>query len=321
MSNDQNGSDPQIGHNIKTVDYAAEEAARLEREYAHFERALEELIEDGKKKQQAGEVVSDEDALKIGAVIKRFRDLRVRLSDTHKVEKEPHLRRGQAVDAHFNALEEIIQPDDKKQRRLKPGWIDILQGMIDAYQAEKERKERERLENIRREEQRKLEAARAKEARLAREAAQAAIAAAEAAAAAARARAPAKIEEKKAEAVQLQQQANEAASAVEAASAKVETAMEQATEARVDTFARSADLVRARGTADDGAGVLLTTAKENYALLMDRDKLDDASKILLFDHFTDPEVEKALRGWAKATQYRKPMPGCEIGSKTKGVTR
>lgn len=310
-----------IGHNTQTVDYAAEEALRLEREYAHFERALEELIEDGKKKQAAGSVISDEDALKIGAVIKRFRDLKARLTDTHKVEKEPHLRRGQAVDAHFNALEEIIQPDDKKQRRLKPGWIDILQGMIDAYQAEKERIERERLENIRREEQRKLEAARAEEQRLARVAEAAAAAAAEAEAAAVRARAPAKVEEKKVAAVELKQQANQAAAAAETASAKVETTMEQATAARVDSFAKSSDLVRTRGTADDGAGVLLTTAKENYAYLTDRKKLDDAAKLTLFEHFNDAEVEKALRGWAKATRYEKPMVGCEIGQKNKGVTR
>jgi chemotaxis protein histidine kinase CheA len=308
-----------IGHNTQTVDYAADEAARLEKEYLGLERSLNELIEDGKK--QPGEIDDDASALKIGAVIKRFRDLRERADQARIVEKEPHLRRGQAVDAFFNALKEIIQPEDKKQRRLKPGWIDRLQGIIDSYQAEKERKERERLENIRREEQRKLEEARAEEQRLAREAEATAAAAAEAAAAAARARSPERIEEKTAAAAELQQAANQAASAVEAASAKVETVMESATESRVDTFAKSADLVRTRGTAEDGAGVLLTTAKESYAFLLDRSKLDDASKLVLFEHLTDPEVEKALRGWAKATRYEKPMPGCEIGRKNKGITR
>lgn len=308
-----------IGHNTQTVDYAAEESARLEREYIGLTNSLEELIAEGKK--LPGEVDSDDAALRIGAVIKRFRDLDSRVEGVRVLEKEPHLRKGDAVQAFFKSMREIIQPEDKKTRRLKPGWIDRLQGVIDSYQAEKERKERERLENIRREEQRKLEAARAEQERLAREAEQAAIAAAEAAAAAARARAPAKIEEKKAEAVQLQQQANEAASAVEAATTKVETTMEQATEARVDTFASSPDLVRTRGTADDGAGVLLTTAKESYAYLLDRKLLDDKSKLALFEHLNDAEVEKALRGWAKATRYEQPMPGCEIGRKNKGVTR
>jgi dTMP kinase len=308
-----------VGHNTQTVDYAADEAVRLEKEYLGLERSLNELIEDGKK--QPGEIDDDAAALKIGAVIKRFRDLRERADQARVIEKEPHLRRGNAVDAFFNSLKEIIQPEDKKQRRLKPGWIDRLQGIIDAYQTAKENKERERLENIRREEQRKLEEARAEEQRLAREAEIAATAAAEAEAAAARARAPAKIEEKVAAAVELKQQANAAASAAEAAAAKVETTMEQATEARVDTFAKSADLVRTRGTADDGAGVLLTTAKESYAFLLDRNKLDAPSKLALFEHLTDAEVEKALRGWAKATRYEQPMPGTEIGRKNKGITR
>lgn len=310
---------PAIGHNTQTVDYAKEETARLEREYGWLDLSLNELIAEGEKRPD--EMTSDEEALKNGAIIKRFRDLDAKLEALRVTEKEPSMRKGNAIQAWFMAKREIIQPDDKKQRRLKPGWIDRLQAGIDNWQTAKENKERERLANIRREEQRKLEEARLEQERATRVANEAAAAALEAEAAVARARNPEKIEEKTIAAVELQKSANQAASAVEAATAKVQTSMETATEARVGTFAKSSDLVRTRGNTEEGGGVLLTTAKENYAILMDREKLDNASKLLLFAHLTDAEVEKSVRSFAKATQYRTPMPGCEIGQKTKGVTR
>jgi hypothetical protein len=38
-------------------------------------------------------------------------------------------------------------------------------------------------------------------------------------------------------------------------------------------------------------------------------------------YFTDFELDKALRAWAKATGHKVPMPGAEIGFRNKGVTR
>jgi hypothetical protein len=43
------------------------------------------------------------------------------------------------------------------------------------------------------------------------------------------------------------------------------------------------------------------------------------SKLLPF--FTDAEIEKALRQWAKTTGHREKMSGAEIGFRNAGVTR
>ena len=67
-----------------------------------------------------------------------------------------------------------------------------------------------------------------------------------------------------------------------------------------------------------GDGVLLTLAKEDYAYVVDRTKLDADEAV---SYFTDKEIEKALRGWAKTTNHNQPMDGAEIGKKNKGVTK
>jgi hypothetical protein len=52
--------------------------------------------------------------------------------------------------------------------------------------------------------------------------------------------------------------------------------------------------------------------------------MTDRSKIdleLLRPYFTDAEIEKALRGWAKSTGHRIAMEGAEIGHRNKGSVR
>jgi myosin heavy subunit len=300
----------------RAPDFARLETLRLVDEYKGFSNTLLELSDEADK--VPDEITSDDEALKTGAIIKRFRDLSERLENTRAIEKEPHLRRGNAVDSFFNGLKKIIAAGDKNERRVNPGWIDKLQAKINAYQDAKEARERARLEAERiaaqkafEEAQRKAEAERQAAARLAAEAEQRRLEAE-------RARAPAKIEEKTAAAQEAAQSATAAETAAFQSDAVAEQSRDAATEARLATYVKPADIVRTRGITEQGAGVTLTKAKENYAEVVDRSLLD-ATK--LFPYFSDAEVEKALRGFAKATQYREQMAGAEIGTRTKGVTR
>jgi len=102
------------------------------------------------------------------------------------------------------------------------------------------------------------------------------------------------------------------------AGVEAQTALDRAEDARIATLAKPADMTRLRGNDQSGAGVTLTTAQEPYALLTDRALVD---MNMLRPFFTDAEIEKALRGWAKTTGHRVKMPGAEIGHRNKGVTR
>ena len=304
-----------IGGN-QTPDYAKIESIRLSDEYKGFKNTLEELAAEAAKTPE--EIEDDPTALIAGGIIKRFRDLKERMENTRAVEKEPHLRRGNAVDAFFNGLKKLIQPEEKSERRTSPGYIDILQGKINAHQDRKEALERERLEResieaarIAREAQEKVERERREAARLEIEAEQRRVEAE-------RARAPAQIEQKAEVAQQASQAASGQAGAVAGAEIEAEQAMDRAQEARVATFAKPADIVRTRGVTADGGGVTLTKAKESFAYVTDRDALN---KDKLWNSFTDEQIEMALRKWARATGHNEKMEGAEIGWRSKGVTR
>lgn len=306
-----------IGHN-NPPDYAKIETARLVDEYRGLTNTLTELV--GEIDLIPAVINDDPTALKAGGLIKRFKDLRERMEQTRVVEVEPHLRRQNAINAFFNGLRKIIQPDDKVERRVKPGHIDVLQGRIDAHQERKEAAERERLrleqlerDRIAREAREKAEREAAEAARLKREAEQRA-------AEAERARAAVQIAAKAEAAKAAAAEAAKADAAAVAATLAAEQAAESATEARIATLAKPQDIVRTRGVTEQGAGVTLTTAKESYAYVTDRRLLaKHADK--LFVHFTDSEVEKALRAYAKATHYDEPLDGAEIGWRRKGITR
>lgn len=303
------------GHN-EAPDFAKMETERLVDEYQGLVRTLDELVAEVGRAPDM--IEDDQTALRVGGLIKRFRDLHGRLENTRAVEKEPHLRRGNAVDAFFNGHKKKIQPDEKNERRTSPGQIDILQGRINAHQDRKEAAERARLAReaaetarLAREAQDKADRARREEERLRLEAE-------ERQREADRARAPAQVEKKQEAAIQASQEVGAQAGAAIGAEIEAQQAIDAAQEAHIATLAKPADIVRTRGVTEDGAGVTLTKAKESYAYVVDATKLD---QVKLFPYFTDAEVEKALRAFAKATQYREKMDGAEIGWRTKGVTR
>lgn len=280
-------------------DYAQHETERLAKDYVGLTDSLADLKAEAEAFPRG--VNDDAEALARGAVIKKLRDLDSRAEGVRVLEKEPHLRRGNAVDAFFGVIRDQI---GRRVRTAKPGLIDMLQGDINEYQERKIAAERARQEAERRETE-----------RLAREAAEqarkAAAEAAERAAAADRAR--------KAE-TQLARQA-EARAAAEAsalADADARKRAELAEEARLAALQPVAEIARVRGSDQSGAGVTLTVAKEPYAQLVDRNKVNME---MLRPYFTDAEIEKALRGWAKATGHRVAMEGAEIGHRNKGVTR
>jgi len=255
--------------------------------------------------QEMPEIVSsDADALMIGALIKNLRDQDNRLEAFREAEKQPFLRGGNAVDNFFHSLRDKIARRKKGDRSVKPGAIDILQGRIDVWQEQKRLAERARLEAER------LEAARIareEQARLrkALEEAEAARLAAE------RAR---KEETKAAKAALADAQALAAAHA----KALADLAAEKAKDAVMATEVSNADIVRVRGDGTNGAGVMLTSRQEGYAILIDRALIDmDA----LRPYFTDFEIEKALRGWAKANGHKVQMSGADVGLRQIGVTR
>jgi hypothetical protein len=193
---------------------------------------------------------------------------------------------------------------DKKDRKAAAGATDILQARIDAYQEQKLAEERARREAEERAERERAYKAQAEADRLAREAA-------DKQAAAERARKVETQAAKSAEAARAAEQASIAAT-------QAAQAAEKAEDARIATLAKPADLTRVRGNDQSGAGVTLTTAQEPFALLTDRNKVNLE---MLRPFFTDAEIEKALRGWARTTGHRVKMDGAEIGFRNKGVTR
>lgn len=298
-------------------DYAKIETERLADEYQGLTNTLADIAAEAEAAIPAG-VNDDPTALRLGGIIKRFRDLGARMENTRVVEVEPDLRRMNAKNAFFNGLKKLIQPAEKMERRTSPGWIDKLQALIDGHQARKEAAERERLERERIERETVARQAREKADREAEVARKAEREAAEAQASADRARNEDIRKEKQRIADGAADAAATKAAAAKAAESTAATATEAATDARIGTLVTPQDIVRTRGVTEEGAGVTLTTGKEPYAHVVDRTLLNAAK---LFPYFNDKEVEKALRAYAKATNHNEPMDGAEIGWKRKGITR
>lgn len=283
-------------------DYAQQVTERIASEYAEIGNTLESLLEEAR--QMPSRVDDDQTAVSIGALIKRLRDVDSRAESVRTLEGEPYLRGKNAVDSFFFALRDKIGRRNKSDRSAKPGAIDILQARINDYQERKIAEERARLEAERREQERVAREAAQKAFREAEEAAQRALAVE-------RAR---KVETQAAR----QAEADAQQRAADIARAEAQRAADLAEEARLATLVKPAEIARVRGSDQSGAGVTLTVAKESYAILTDRTKVNLE---MLRPYFTDAEIEKALRGWAKATGYRIAMDGAEIGHRNKGVTR
>ena len=312
-------TDRGIGDN-RAPDYAKMEQERLLSEYQGYPNTLAEIAEEAKALDEPipDDENADATALRCGALIKRFRDLDRRIEETRVVEVEPHLRRKNAADALFNGWRKMIQGLTPQERRTNPGWIDKLQARINAHQDRKEAKERARLEAERRERERLARETEEKARKDREEAERLAREAEERRKAAERARKPETIEQKTQEAEQIGAFAGAADEKATVSQIAAEQARDQAQESRIASLAKPADIVRTRGVTESGAGVTLTKAKEKYAYVVDRTKLNFA---LLAPYFSDGDVEKALRAWARATNHSIQMEGAEVGERTKGVTR
>lgn len=297
MSNDDLINPRAVVGSNQAPDYARQVTDQMARDYAALDQSITALLEEARGKPT--DVNDEQTALDLGALIKRLADADRRTEAFRVAEKEPHLRAANAVDSFFFALRDKLGRRNKNDRSAKPGAMDILQARVNAF-----------LDRKRMEEQARRDREAAEAARIAREAQEKAyheqVAAEEARLAAERARKAETKEEKGAVAAVAEEKAS--ALAAEAAIATV-----RAQDAHIATLAKPADMVRTRGD-----GVLLTQARENYAIMVDRTKLDMAK---LWPFFTDAEVEKALRGWAKTTGYNQPMDGAEIGNRQKGVVR
>jgi hypothetical protein len=285
----------QIGDNTQTIDYAAEEIARLQQDYAHIPTSVQELRDEA-----AAIALPINDTDTKGAVmslIKRMRDQAKAIIGIHELEKAPHYRRGQGVDQFFFGLHEILA---KRNPRDKAGLADTLNAALTDYDnrilaAEMERR-RQEAERLRREAEAKAkteaEAIRkAEEARLAAE----------------RARKAETQEAKGKLADWVEQQA--AAIAAEAT-----TAHDKAEEAYINTFAKPADIMRTRGT----DGTLGTMKQEPYAEIVDAAKLQME---LLWPFISIDAKEKALRSWARTTGHKVQMEGAAIGFRNKSQVR
>lgn len=266
------------------ADYLAEK-------YAPFFNDAAALLEEARA--LPAKIEDKETRAKFPPLIKRFRDLKAKFDTFHETEKAPFFRGGQACDQKFFGI------IDKLARRTKannPGASDILLARLTDYDNRvlAEEQERRRLEA--QEALRKAQAAEAERLRLEQEAA-------ERAAEAERARKP-ETKEAKQEVAQT--------AAQEAMGGRVDAtvALQQAEAAHINTLAKPADIMRDRG--EDGT--MSTMAQETYAEVDDYEKLDGA---VLWPFVGAKEKEKALRAWAKTTDFRKPMTGAKVGRRNR----
>lgn len=303
---------PSIGHNIgdQDVDHGQEVIERLRIDYRPLLREVAETIAEADKLPAV--VNSDDELNSVAKIIQRFRDLYGRLESFRKTEKEPYLRKGEAVDQVFMAEQDKISARKKGDT---PGVANELQARNTAYLQRKEDEERQRREEIARkarEEAAAIEKAQAEERRKA-EAAR--VAADEAAAKAARARNADNIKAAEEAAAAARKAAAEATAAAEAMNQTVVNAQQNAIDASIETNRSAADLARTRGE-----GTLSTLKMEGYAEIKEGEghKLDAK---LLWPYVPAKAREQALSAWAKANDYAVQMDGAIIGKRRKGVTR
>ena len=276
---------------------AARVTEYLERDYRSLTEEIDKLLAEARD--LPTEVSTEHDATTIGLVIKKLREADGRAESYRETEKAPHRLSAEAVDSFFFRLRERLARRNPRDHKQKPGAADVLQARVNDFlerkrieEEDRRRREAEETARIAREAQEKADrgAREAEEKRLAAD----------------RARKPENIAARTAEAEVAEKAAQDAA--VEA-----QMASQSAQDARIATFAKPAELARTRGD-----GVLLTQARQPYAIVTDRGALDREK---LWPFFTDAEIEKALRAWARTTGHSQPMPGAEIGFERKGVTR
>lgn len=291
------GNNPPLARSIaaETGDFAQVVTGFLEEEYRQYPEQLNALMEAAEALPQT--ITSQEDKEATATVVKQFRDLNAKFEAFQKKEKQPYLRGGQAVDQFFFGMMDKIA---RRARGNRAGAADTLLGRITDYDnrklaEERERRQREADERARiaREAQQKADQER-REAEERRQAAE-------------RARTAANRAARASEAQEAEQRAS-------AAHVEATVTSAQAEESHIATLAKPADLMRNRGN----DGTLTTVQQEKYAEVDDRTALD---KEKLWPFLTFDAVEKALKAWAKNTDYNVQMDGARIGRRNKSVVR
>lgn len=287
-----------IGHNKSLPYLIAEEAdlpqkvsEYLTEEYSKLSARVKDLLDEAR---ELPHVIEDDDVMgRYAKLIKGFRDLTKEIESHHAKEKAPYFRSAQSADNFFFTLWGKCMRRGKGE---KAGAADVLQSRLEDYNQRKLAAERARREAEERRLRREAEEARQAEIAAARKAEEDRLAAE-------RARKPETIESKTAVADVSEQVAAQA-------SADADLAVSKAQEARADAAARPADMVRAR--VDDGPTVTMGT--ETYATVEDYDLLD-IMKLRPF--IAQDALDKALRAWAKTTNFNVQMPGAVIGRRPK----
>lgn len=267
----------------------------LRDEYRQWPITGEELLTEARALPK--EITDAETKAKAASLVKRLRDLKSKLEAMHAREKEAYYRGGQAVDQFFFGW---IAKLFKRNRNDNAGAGDVLLARITTYDNRVLAEEQERRDAEAAEARRVLQAAQAKREQEEREAE-------ETRQAAERARKP-EIKEAKVEAAAQQENVASAARVEES------VALQAAEAAHVQTLAKPAEIMRTR--TDDGT--LTTMAQEGYAELVDKDVLELEP---LRPHLKPADLEKALRQYAKSTDYKKPLKGASIGRRNKSVVR
>lgn len=285
---------PGPDHNM-APDNAKLETERLTADYAELQRSVTDALDETRR--LPPEVI-DEDTQSIYAgVIKRLRDLATRVEGIRELEKEPYLRRGNAVDAFFGNLFRKLTAKNKTDA---PGAVDVLQKRVNAYvqkKADEERRRREEAERI----------ARAEETRLRNE----------------RLAAEAKQREEEERAARARKDENKEAAQAAADQAQLDAerlrddedrARQVRQDATAEATAKTADLVRTR----TDSGHLVTAKQVPYVEIVDAMKLDP---VILWAFTPEDAKLKALKNWAKTTQYRRQMDGAIIEMRNEAVIR
>jgi multidrug resistance efflux pump len=256
--------------------YFADVMRRLTQEYPTT--AADQIIEEAEKLPPT--VENTEEMSKVAQYIHRVRDFLKQAKAERVAEKEVYLRSGDAVDAHFGGMIDRVNV-----------LYTSLNARVDNYkrrQLEEERARREELARKAKEAAAKAEAERLQAERAKRDA--------ELAASRARRRDTV---------ASRQEEAAKAAEQAAVASADAALTKTAATQAEVYARLKPADIVGERFTARGGGGKV-TMRMAPFVTVEDRSKVDYQR---LGPYFTDEEVDRAARKWAKASNYAEEMPG------------
>lgn len=300
MSHTDNPREVIGGNQPQVEDYAKQESERLARDYVNLTATCEELLKEAHNAPK--EVNDDATAGVLSDLIVRIRSFDRRVEGIREAEKEPFLRRGNAVQQFFMTIRLKLARDKKTD---PAGASDILHARVHDWNERKLAAERARLAEIERQERELARKAREEQDELNRQAAEAKRRADEAAAAAERARKAENIQAQQAaaDAAAEEQRLNEAAAA--RAGAEAAAAQQRADDAKIDASRKPADHVRTR----TAGGTMNTMKQVPDVQLVDKSLVDlDA----LRPYLRDSDVEFALKQWAKSTDHKVQMDGAIV---------